>query len=217
LRRVLVFNDHAPIPQGKSDPFVAFPRAVDTIRGMAWLQSINGPDPGRKFAIPEGRTVLGRELDCDLVLEADAVSRRHAQIDWVDGNYYLEDLKMFNEPHTVPERFSGRTLVRHSPQITDLRLQRAEMAAVGVEVARRLQATRGEAVFLVPSGGYDSYAVAGGPFYDPEADAAFVGELAAHLSPNIRLIERATHINDPAFAEEAALTLIRLVRERERR
>ena len=126
------------------------------------------------------------------------------------------EVLVFNEPHTVPERFAGRTLVRHSPQITDLRLQRAEMAAVGVEVARRLQATRGEAVFLVPSGGYDSYAVAGGPFYDPDADAAFVGELAAHLSANIRLIERATHINDPAFAEEAAMTLIGLVRERNR-
>jgi uncharacterized protein (UPF0261 family) len=124
------------------------------------------------------------------------------------------EVLVFNEPHTVPARFAGRTLVRHSPQITDLRLQRAEMAAVGVEVARRLQSTRGDAVFLVPSGGYDSYAVAGGPFHDPEADLAFVAELASHLSPNIRLIERPTHINDPAFAEEAALTLIELVRKR---
>jgi len=125
------------------------------------------------------------------------------------------EVLVFNEPHTVPERFAGRTLVRHSPQITDLRLQRAEMAAVGVEVARRLQSTREEAVFLVPTGGYDSYAVAGGPFHDPVADAAFVAELAARLPANIRLIERATHINDPAFAEEAAETLIALVRARE--
>jgi len=124
------------------------------------------------------------------------------------------EVLVFNEPHTVPSRFAGRTLVRHSPQITDLRLQREEMAAVGVEVARRLQSTRGGAVFLVPRGGFDSYAVAGGPFHDPEADAAFVAEMAAHLPANIRLIERGTHINDPAFAEEAAETLIGLLRGR---
>ena len=51
------------------------------------------------------------------------------------------------------------------------------MAEVGREVARRLQATRERAVFLIPTAGYDSYAVAGEPFHDPDADAAFVTEL----------------------------------------
>jgi len=124
------------------------------------------------------------------------------------------EVLVFNEPHTVPPKFQGRTLVRHSPKITDVRLDREEMAAVGREVARRLGFTTGDAVFLVPVGGYDSYAVAGGPFHDPEADAAFVRELAAHLSPGVRLIERSTDINDPAFAAEAAQTLAGLLRAR---
>jgi uncharacterized protein (UPF0261 family) len=67
---------------------------------------------------------------------------------------------------------------------------------------------------LVPTGGYDSYAVAGGPFHDPAADAAFVRELAGQLPAGVRLAERATHINDPAFAAEAAETLCGLLRER---
>jgi uncharacterized protein (UPF0261 family) len=122
------------------------------------------------------------------------------------------EVLVFNEPHTVPARFQGRTLVRHSPKITDVRLDRAEMAALGREVAQRLQETKGNAKFLVPTAGFDSYAVAGGPFHDPDADQAFVAELTAGLPAAVRLIERATHVNDPAFATEAAETLIRMVR-----
>jgi uncharacterized protein (UPF0261 family) len=125
------------------------------------------------------------------------------------------EVLVFNEPHTVPAAFQGRTLVRHSPKITDVRLKADEMAAVGREVAHRLQSTTGDAVFLVPTAGYDSYAVTGGPFHDPEADAAFVRELAAGLPSGVRLVERPTHINDPAFASEAAETLCRLIRKRQ--
>jgi uncharacterized protein (UPF0261 family) len=125
------------------------------------------------------------------------------------------EVLVFNEPETVPPPFNTRTLIRHSPKITDVRLNREEMAEVGREVARRLQYTREEAIFLIPNGGYDSYAVPGQGFYDPEADAAFVQELKAGLPSNFRVIERETHIEDPAFATEAAQLLISLI-ERQR-
>ena len=125
------------------------------------------------------------------------------------------EVLVFNEPETVPERYQDRTLVRHSPQITDLRLNKEEMAAVGKEMARRLQHTMDEAVFLIPTAGYDSYAVAGGAFYDPVADAAFVAELKAGLPQNIRVMERDTHIDDPAFATEAAELLLSLIEGRQ--
>lgn len=121
------------------------------------------------------------------------------------------EVLVFNEPETVPEKYRDRKLIRHSPQITDLRLNKEEMAAVGREVARRLQHTRAEAIFMIPTAGYDSYAVEGGGFYDPEADAAFVAELKANLPANFRVIERATHIEDPAFATEAVELLISLI------
>jgi len=124
------------------------------------------------------------------------------------------EVLVFNEPETVPAKYQDRTLIRHSPQITDLRLNRAEMAEVGREVARRLQHTRNDAVFMIPTAGYDSYAVKGRGFYDPEADAAFVEELKENLPPNIRIVERDTHIEDPAFATEAAETLMRLIEAR---
>jgi uncharacterized protein (UPF0261 family) len=67
---------------------------------------------------------------------------------------------------------------------------------------------------MIPAAGYDSYAVKGKGFYDPEADAAFVAELKAQLPKTIRLVERDTHIEDPAFAAEAVQTLIALIEGR---
>ncbi len=121
------------------------------------------------------------------------------------------EVLVYNEPETVPPPFNTRTLIRHSPQITDVRLNGEEMSKVGEEVARRLKHTKDEAVFIIPTAGYDSYAVEGEGFYDPEADQAFVDALKANLPDNIKVIERDTHIEDPAFASEAANLLIELI------
>ncbi len=124
------------------------------------------------------------------------------------------EVLVYNEPETVPPPYNTRTLIRHSPKITDVRLNGEEMERVGAEVAQRLSFTKDEAVFMIPKGGYDSYAVKGGGFYDPEADAAFA--LKARLPGNITVVERNTHIEDPAFAEEAALTLIGLIEAKQK-
>lgn len=124
------------------------------------------------------------------------------------------EVLVYNEPETVPPPFNTRTLIRHSPQITDVRLNKGEMAAVGREVAKRLHHTRDNAVFMIPTAGYDSYAVEGQGFYDPESDVGFVQELKANLPNNIRIVERNTHIDDPAFATEAAQTLIGLIEKK---
>jgi uncharacterized protein (UPF0261 family) len=127
------------------------------------------------------------------------------------------EVLVFNEPETVPAKYQGRTLIPHSPQITDLRLNKEEMAEVGKEMARRLRYTKEEAIFMIPTAGYDSYAVKGMGFYDPEADAAFVSELKAGLPEKIRVIERDTHIEDPAFATEAAELLISLIQAHQKK
>jgi uncharacterized protein (UPF0261 family) len=123
------------------------------------------------------------------------------------------EVLVYNEPETVPPPFDTRTLIRHSPQITDVRLDAKEMADVGREIARRLEHTTDEAIFMIPTAGYDSYAVEGMGFYDPEADQAFVDALKANLPDNFTIIERDTHIDDPAFATEAAENLIELIKK----
>ena len=94
-----------------------FHSPLNTIDRMAWLQSINGPNSGRKFAIPKGRTVLGRELNCDLVLDGDAVSRRHAQIEWVDDDYFIEDLKSRNRTFVNGQEVVGRRKLCDNDQV----------------------------------------------------------------------------------------------------
>lgn len=125
------------------------------------------------------------------------------------------EVLVFNEPETVPPPFNTRTLIRHSPQITDVRLNGEEMARVGKEIAKRLKHTADEVVFIIPTAGYDSYAVEGEGFYDPEADQAFVDALKANLPENIKVIERNTHIDDPVFATEAANLLIELIEKKD--
>jgi uncharacterized protein (UPF0261 family) len=124
------------------------------------------------------------------------------------------EVLVYNEPETVPPPFNTRKLIRHSPQITDVRLNGEEMAAVGREVAQRLSHTTNTAIFMIPTAGYDSYAVEGRGFYDPESDQAFVDALKADLPGNFTVIERDTHIEDPAFATEAARRLIELIEKK---
>jgi two-component system, cell cycle response regulator len=40
-----------------------------------------GPDMGRKFTLEGGALLIGRGADCDIVVDMDSVSRRHAQIE----------------------------------------------------------------------------------------------------------------------------------------
>jgi len=123
------------------------------------------------------------------------------------------EVLVFNEPETVPAKYRERTLIRHSPQITDVRLNKAEMAEVGAEVGRRLQHTTKSAVFMIPTAGYDSYAVKGRGFYDPDADSAFVSALRENAPACVRIVERNLHIEQPDFAIEAARTLITLIED----
>jgi uncharacterized protein (UPF0261 family) len=124
------------------------------------------------------------------------------------------EVLVYGVPESVPEQYRGRTLIRHSPQITDLRLNKEEMTEVAREVASRLKHTQDDAVFMIPTAGFDSYAVKGQGFYDPEADAAFATALKASLPKNIRMVERNTYIDDPAFAIEATQELISLIKSR---
>ena len=74
--------------------------------------------------------------------------------------------------------------------------------------------TKGEAIFLVPTAGFDCYAVEGQGFNDCEADMAFLAELKQSMPANIRVLERNTHIEDAAFATEAAELLVSLIEAR---
>ena len=63
---------------------------------MALLKEVSGPEPGRQFSLDQPRVVLGRHPDCDIIIEVGAVSRHHAHVLMLDGEYFVEDLNSRN-------------------------------------------------------------------------------------------------------------------------
>ncbi|HMC64367.1 MAG TPA: Tm-1-like ATP-binding domain-containing protein [Gemmataceae bacterium] len=120
---------------------------------------------------------------------------------------------VYGTPDTIPPQYKDRKYVAHSPQISDIRLTADEQVAVGKEIARRLRGNRGPCTFMIPRRGFDSYSAEGQTFWDGAADAAFIDTLKAELPGSVRVVERDTDINNPAFATEIANTLIEQMRE----
>ena len=56
------------------------------------LQILSGPHAGRLFKIDRDLMIIGRNPDCDLVLEPKSVSRRHAAIVRREHDYVIKDL-----------------------------------------------------------------------------------------------------------------------------
>ena len=87
----------------------------------------------------------------------------------------------------LPERFDGpeRRIVDHSASVTSVRSTAAEAAEIGARFAERVNVATGPTVVLLPLGGCSKYELPGGPFVDPEADAALFGAIRAGLRPDI--------------------------------
>jgi uncharacterized protein (UPF0261 family)/N-acetylglutamate synthase-like GNAT family acetyltransferase len=127
------------------------------------------------------------------------------------------DMVNFGPIGTVPERFAGRKLHVHNPNVTLMRTTPQENAALGARVAEVLGRSQGPTVVLIPRGGISALDAPGQPFHDPEADAALFRALTEGLAghPRVQVVARDEHINDPAFADLAARTLLRLLRDAE--
>jgi uncharacterized protein (UPF0261 family) len=71
--------------------------------------------------------------------------------------------------------------------------------------------SRGPTAVLVPRLGVSAIDKEGQPSWWPAADQALFASLRLWMSPHVELIELDLHINDPAVAEAAACTLLRLM------
>jgi two-component system, cell cycle response regulator len=55
-----------------------------------------GPDMGKRFALTRNEVVLGRGSDCDIQVDRDSVSRRHARVFRNTDQWMVEDLQSTN-------------------------------------------------------------------------------------------------------------------------
>ncbi len=56
------------------------------------LKVVNGKEAGRQIPVPSRGAVLGRGVDCDIVLDDPSVSRKHCRIVWENTDWVIEDL-----------------------------------------------------------------------------------------------------------------------------
>jgi uncharacterized protein (UPF0261 family) len=119
------------------------------------------------------------------------------------------DMVNFGPPDSLPTRFADRLLYRHNAENTLMRVSVAEAAEIGAAIGERLAAATGPTTVLVPTRGVSALDAAGQPFDDPAARAA----LAAAVRARVPVEEHDLHINDPAFADLAAVRVLAQIEE----
>lgn len=122
-----------------------------------------------------------------------------------------EHLGLFVEANVVPETYRTHQHVFHSPVIFVPRLNREEIVRVAEDICKRLQHTRGKAVFMLPLRGVGRYSVAGGPLYDKESDAAFFAALKAGMPASVEVVEVDADAESALFVKEAVRRLVGLL------
>lgn len=76
---------------------------------MAYLTAINGTAQGTRYELDQAVIILGRHPECDVILDAGAVSRQHARIVRRGDDLQLEDLKSRNGTYLNGHLISGAT------------------------------------------------------------------------------------------------------------
>jgi uncharacterized protein (UPF0261 family) len=121
------------------------------------------------------------------------------------------DMCNFWGSDTVPPQYRGRNLYNWNPNVTLMRTNAEENQLIGRMIANAANAAQGPVAILLPLQGVSMLDSPGNPFWDPAADAACFEAIKAGVRPGLPLMETPANINDPAFAEAAVDTLLKLL------
>ena len=111
----------------------------------------------------------------------------------------------------IPDELQGRPVYDHNPEYTLVRADHEDMVALGHLFAERLNLAKGSLVIAVPTQGLSIPNVPDGPFWNPDADAAFLAALREDINPEIEILTYERHVNDPQFGKEVADLFIKLM------
>lgn len=122
------------------------------------------------------------------------------------------DMVNFGPRDTVPPQFLARNLYQHNSSVTLMRTTPDEMAELGATLAAKAGRATGPTTVFLPLRGVSAIDVDGEPFRDAEADRRLFEGIRAGLSgTGIRIEERDTDVNDPAFADAMVDALHELI------
>jgi serine phosphatase RsbU (regulator of sigma subunit)/pSer/pThr/pTyr-binding forkhead associated (FHA) protein len=82
----------------------------------ASLHIVKGATPG-EVSLNHDRVVLGRNPDCHVVIPVTSVSREHAQILRVGGQFFIEDIQSRNGTFVNNEQVTQRRLLKNNDKI----------------------------------------------------------------------------------------------------
>ena len=102
-------------------PLIRFSRPAGPRRFTPMLICVEGMQSGLRFPIKRGENIIGRSTGCDIGLQDDMASRRHARVIYQNGDHpdqppecFVEDMGSRNgtelngEPVTCSKRLSER-------------------------------------------------------------------------------------------------------------
>ena len=137
----------------------------ESVAPPAWLVFQSGPNAGQTIPLGAGGTMIGRGADNDIVINDDGVSRQHAEITFVGGQYRLTDIGS-----------SGGTLVEGSQAETAIALESGAAVRLGATDVVFMQGTT--PTIPPPASGQPSSASAGG-----DAAQTMVASAAPQAAP----------------------------------
>lgn len=111
LRAPLQFLDIGPYPVELRDPR----RSSEPLGpGRAWgqLTPLQGPSAGQPIPLSHAVVLIGRESDCDLVVDNDLTSRHHAELHWERGRVNLVDRGSLNGTRLNGQGVTGQVPLR---------------------------------------------------------------------------------------------------------
>jgi uncharacterized protein (UPF0261 family) len=105
-----------------------------------------------------------------------------------------------------------KLLIQEHPRV-QARMNAEELEYVATAAANRLNRYERKArvKVIIPSKGFSSLSVEGGPLYEPESDKVFAAAMKRCLDPEIEIIEIDTDINSREFAKAVSDTLLHII------
>jgi uncharacterized protein (UPF0261 family) len=119
------------------------------------------------------------------------------------------DMVNFAQLDTVPEQYKSRELYSWAPNVTLMRTNKEENAALGKRLARKLNRSTAAVAILLPKKGISQIDTEGGVFYHPEFDRVLFDNIKKHAEEPVNVIEVDAHINDEKFSR----MLVKVLRE----
>ncbi len=88
------------------------PRGVPRV-----LSIVQGAQTGESAELAPGLVLIGRGADCQLILDDDYVSTRHARVVAAEGGIYVEDLGSTNGTYVNGSRITAPTTISTSDTV----------------------------------------------------------------------------------------------------